>query len=151
MYLAEINSKNAFIPSSFPGSIVRRHTGTPFVGYAGATYILQEFCNSLFDSLFHVLPLGTELDLAAPITKTKSLKPKAHSNVRWEKDAENVLNKYLEKEPILVQISRAKKLREQLEMVCKERGLLEITEFMVMEYLNLNSERSEIQNAEEKV
>jgi hypothetical protein len=50
-----------------------------------------------------------------------------------------------------VQISRAKKLREQLEMDCKERGLSEITEFMVMEYLNLNSERSEIQNAEEKV
>ena len=36
-------------------------------------------------------------------------------------------------------------------MDCKERGLSEITEFMVIEYLNLNSERSEIQNAEEKV
>ena len=152
MYLAEVNSKNAFIPSSFPGSIVRRHTGTPFVGYAGATYILQEFCNSLFDSLFHVLPLGTELDLAAPITKTKSLEPsEAHSNVRWERDAENILNKYLEKEPVLVQISRAKKLREQLEMDCKERGLSEITEFMVIEYLNLSDERSEMQNAEAKV
>ena len=71
--------------------------------------------------------------------------------MRWERDAENILNKYLEKEPILVQISRAKKLREQLEMDCKERGLSEITEFMVIEYLNLNDERSEIQNAEAKV
>ena len=70
MYLAEINSKNAFIPSSFRVNCEETQ-GTPFVGYAGATYILQEFCNSLFDSLFHVLPLGTELDLAAPITKTK--------------------------------------------------------------------------------
>ena len=68
-----------------------------------------------------------------------------------KRDAENILNKYLEKEPILVQISRAKKLREKLEMDCKAQGLSEITEFMVIEYLNLNSERSEIQNAEEKV
>ena len=44
-----------------------------------------------------------------------------------------------------------KKLREQLEMDCKERGLSEITEFMVIEYLNLNDEKSEIQNAEAKV
>ena len=36
-------------------------------------------------------------------------------------------------------------------MDCKAQGLSEITEFMVIEYLNLNSERAEIQNAEEKV
>ncbi len=152
MYLAEINSKNAFIPSSFPGSIVRRHTGTPFVGYAGATYILQEFCNSLFDSLFNVLPLGTELDLAAPVTKTIERKEE-HATVHWEREAEHVLNHYLQKEPILVQISRAKKLREQIEKNCKERGLSVITEVMVIEYFNLKDEKSKVQNqdAEEKV
>jgi chlorophyllide a reductase subunit Z len=128
MYLSEISGgspmRAAFIPASFPGAIIRRHTGTPFMGYSGASYVIQEVCNALFDALFHILPLGTDMDKVEATQARGVMAP----NANWQDEAQQRLRDVVQSQPVLVQISAAKRLRDQAEQLSQAAGQAEVTE-----------------------
>jgi len=124
MYGSEIGARFSYIPASFPGAIIRRHTGTPFMGYAGSVYLIQEVCNSLFDALFNILPLGTEMD---KVDRTPARVQSSIKTMPWELEAQELLNKLISNQPVLTQISAAKKMRDEAEHEARKQNIERVT------------------------
>jgi chlorophyllide a reductase subunit Z len=126
MYLAETNARAVYIPLSFPGAIIRRHTGTPVMGYSGATWLVQEIANALFDALFHILPLATTMD-RTEATPARLPGASTSDTLSWDEDARAALETLVEAQPILVRISAAKRLRDGAERSAQRDGETRVT------------------------
>jgi chlorophyllide a reductase subunit Z len=122
MYMAESGSRAMYVPASFPGAIIRRHTGTPFMGYSGATFIVQEVCNALFDALFNIIPLASQLD------QVEATPARFHVELPWDADAKATLDELIDSQPVLVRISAAKRLRDAAERAARQAGETLVTQ-----------------------
>jgi chlorophyllide a reductase subunit Z len=91
------------------------------MGYAGATYLVQELCNALFDALFAILPLGSDLDRIDPTPA------RAPATLPWDPEASRRLDEIVEATPFVARISAAKQLRDQAEMDARRLGEATVT------------------------
>ena len=114
MYAAEAGGRSMYVPASFPGAAIRRHIGTPFMGYSGAVYLVQEVCNALFDMLFHVIPQAAVLDRVEPTP--------ARGTIVWDDEARLLFEAAVAKRPVLTRISEAKRLRDAAEAAARATG-----------------------------
>jgi 3,8-divinyl chlorophyllide a/chlorophyllide a reductase subunit Z len=126
IYLSEANARAThFIPATFPGPVVRRTTGTPFMGYAGAANIMQELVNRFYEMVFNFLPVELVKPQGEPGAAPKT--DRSSETMSWTKEAAERLNVALEQVPYLARISASRSLRLASEEAARARGLAEVT------------------------
>jgi 3,8-divinyl chlorophyllide a/chlorophyllide a reductase subunit Z len=145
IYLAEAGAKfTTFIPSAFPGAVVRRAVGTPFLGFRGAVYLAQEIINGLYNVLFNFLPVDAAYAggaRAVGAVMTGAPQTDAPGNLPWDADAKQLLDDALEKIPFIPRISASRQLQMQVEHIARERSLATVTTDLVEEVLAASAVR----------
>ena len=127
IYLSEVSARTShFIPATFPGPVVRRTTGTPFMGFAGAAYIMQELVNQFYEIVFNFLPVeqvrSTAQPAGAPTATTSSA-----TTMPWSEAATQRLTLAIEQVPFLARISASRTLRQAAEQSARTQGLAEVS------------------------
>jgi 3,8-divinyl chlorophyllide a/chlorophyllide a reductase subunit Z len=129
IYLAEAgNTSTHFIPAVFPGPAVRRTTGTPFMGYAGAAHLMQELVNRFYESVFTYLPL--EKADAANVQRREAAKTEASvgtATMPWSHEAADRLHHALADVSYLGRISATRQVRATAEQLARDNGQPEVT------------------------
>ena len=132
MIIAQEKLPARFMQSSFPGAVVRRATGTPYMGYAGAVWLLQVVCEGLFDVLFMNLPTSATPPLKAEVPTSQLLASASdivsdsgkgrNSVLAWTGEAKALTELTLKRVPFFVRVSVNKKLKAEAEKLARERG-----------------------------
>ncbi|NJL94523.1 MAG: chlorophyllide a reductase subunit Z [Anaerolineae bacterium] len=124
IYLSEGGARQtSFIPAAFPGPVVRRAVGTPFMGYRGTVYLLQEIVNRLYEALYNFLPLDS-----AYANQGKGTAPSpVPGNLPWQPQARAALDAALEKMPFLARISASRELQMRAEAFARQQGAAEVS------------------------
>ncbi len=135
IYLSEAAASHTnFVPAAFPGPTVRRAVGTPYMGYRGAVYVLQEIVNRLYDTLFHFLPVDGAYAAArnnASPSNGQTQPRGAPGNMPWTPEARAALDTALAKLPFLSQISASRQLQMQVEELAAKSDSSEVTADLV--------------------
>jgi 3,8-divinyl chlorophyllide a/chlorophyllide a reductase subunit Z len=117
MYLAEVSAKTYFMQAAYPGPFVRRALGTPYMGFSGATYLVQEIVNMLYDVLFQFLPSHKQnFEFVQPDKKFV-----------WTPDANELLAERTRRAPFISQISFSRDLKTRAELYAQKNRLDTIT------------------------
>jgi chlorophyllide a reductase subunit Z len=133
IYLAEAGARfTTFMPAAFPGAVVRRSVGTPFVGYRGAAWLIQEIMNALYNQLFTFLPVDGAYAAGRSGTPTAEATP---GNLPWQPAARARLDAALERLPYMPRISASRQIQLQTEALARQRALAEVDETLVDEVL----------------
>jgi chlorophyllide a reductase subunit Z len=128
IYLRESGAKYTnFIPAGFPGPGVRRAVGTPYMGYRGCVYLVQEIMNRLYDGLLNFLPVDGAYANQRNATPAAPASDSNQGNLPWNSDARAILDKELEKLPYLPRISASRQLQMAIEGIARQRNAPEVT------------------------